>query len=184
MCIDSDRAFEIVAADPQGEDALSLLREAAIEARALYPELARSSGWPGNPPTPAGGTYLVGYRAGSPVGCVALRPMGGAAAEVRRMFVTRTARRGGLARELMAALELRARQLGYAVLRLETGNRQQPAIALYEALGFMPIAPFGEHANDPTSLCFEKPVTGVGLGVDPPAAQAERAGPAPDRRDR
>ena len=44
----------------------------------------------------------------------------------------------------------------YKVMRLETGNRQQPAMALYESFGFERIAPFGEYANDPTSVCYEK----------------------------
>ena len=46
--------------------------------------------------------------------------------------------------------------MGYTVMRLETGNRQHPAMALYESFGFERIAPFGEYANDPTSVCYEK----------------------------
>lgn len=48
--------------DPQGHDALALLREASIEARALYPDLhAPEAPWPTNPPTPTRGTYVVAY---------------------------------------------------------------------------------------------------------------------------
>lgn len=43
-------------------------------------------------------------------------------------------------------------------MRLETGKRQLSAIALYETLGFKRIEPFGEYANDPLSVCFEKMV--------------------------
>ena len=50
--------------NPQGTDALSLRREAAIEARALYPELhSEGTPWPGNSPTPLGGTYVIAYNA-------------------------------------------------------------------------------------------------------------------------
>lgn len=74
------------------------------------------------------------------------------------MFVVRNARPGGLARAILVALEREAQRLGYAVMRLETGNRQQSAMAFYEAHGFTRIAPFGEYIDDPTSVCYEKRV--------------------------
>jgi putative acetyltransferase len=143
--------------DPQGPDALALLREAAIEARALYPELfTPNAQWPTNVPTPERGTYLIAYSEDQPVACGAFRPLEQAVAEVRRMFVTRSARRRGLAKIILQELELQAREFGYTVLRLETGVRQSPAMALYESCGFRRIPPFGEYINDPTSVCFEK----------------------------
>ena len=134
-----------------------MLREAAIEARALYPELhSEGAPWPGNSPTPAGGTYVIAYEVEKPVGCGALRQIDSAMVEVRRMYVLKSARRAGVARKILVALEASASRLGYKVMRLETGNRQQPAMALYETFGFERIAPFGEYANNPTSICYEK----------------------------
>lgn len=75
------------------------------------------------------------------------------------MYVLQSARRQGLARTLLGVLEQEAARLGYQLMRLETGNRQKPAIALYQDCGFMQIPAFGEYRNDPVSLCFEKPVT-------------------------
>lgn len=75
--------FEIVEVDPPGTDALALLREAAIEARALYPEhVEPDATWPTNAPTPDRGVYLVACQAGRPVACGALRPIGPRLAEV------------------------------------------------------------------------------------------------------
>ena len=149
--------YAIRVVDPQGDDALSLLREAAIEARALYPELqAEAAAWPGNPPTPPGGTYVVAYVAQMPVACGALRPIDAVTVEVRRMYVLPAVRRTGVARKILVALEASAAQMGYKVMRLETGNRQRPAMALYDSFGFERIAPFGEYMNDPTSVCYEK----------------------------
>ena len=146
--------------DPQGDDALSLLREAAIEARALYPEShTEGAPWPGNPPTSPAGTYVVAYEGDVPVACGALRPIDTTMVEVRRMFVLRSFRRTGVARQILAALEREAARLDFEVMRLETGNRQGAAMALYASCGFVRIAPFGEHIDDPTSVCFEKPVT-------------------------
>jgi len=151
--------FTVLEVDPQGSDALSLLREAAVEARALYPELIeKDAPWPTNGPNPEGGIYLVAYQGTIPVGCGALRPLEPRVAEVRRMFVSRPGRRCGVARQVLGELEARARGLGYTALRLETGYKQVPAIKLYESAGFSRIEPFGVYVGDPTSVCFHKDI--------------------------
>lgn len=151
--------FQIIEVDPCGDDALSLLGEAASEARKLYPEnFAADAPWPANPPSPERGVYLLCYQEGAPVACGALRPIDEACVEVRRMFVTANARRRGLARAILRELEFRAVGFGYTIMRLETGNRQLSAMALYEVFGFKRIAPFGAYVNDPLSICFEKSV--------------------------
>ena len=130
--------------DPQSWSALSLLREAAIEARALYPESGTPNAqWPGNAPTPPRGVYLVAFVGGGPVACGALRPIDEQAVEIRRLFVISGARRQGHARALLSALERYAAGYGFNVMLLETGNRQSAAMALYESYGFERIAPFG-----------------------------------------
>jgi len=145
--------------DPRGEDALALLRQAAIEARKLYPELhAPDSPWPTNLPTSARGIYLVGYLDDNPVACGAIRPLDLTTAEVRRMYVARSARRRGFARAILRELEAAAARFGYRFMRLETGNRQLSAMAFYELYGFRRIEPFGEYIGDPTSVCYEKAV--------------------------
>lgn len=152
-------SLRVEKADPQGVDALALLREAAIEARALYPELTDPAApWPTNAPTPAGGVYLVAYTERDAVACGAMAPLESfpRTAEVRRMFVTRAARRQGVASAVLRALESHALQFGYRRLLLETGFKQQPAIALYESHGYVRIEPFGKYVGDPTSVCFEK----------------------------
>jgi putative acetyltransferase len=155
-------AFAIETADPQGTEAMSLLREAAFEARALYPELiAPNAPLPANPPLQERAAYFVAFLAGIPIGCGALRPLDEATAEVRRMYVLPSHRRAGIARALLAHLERTAAALHYTLIRLETGNRQLPAMALYESFGFRRIAPFGEYANDPTSVCYEKRVAPI-----------------------
>lgn len=148
----------IVAVEPQHPHALSLLREAALEARALYPELfALDAPLASNGPATPGSIYLLAYNpSGQAVACGALRRIDACCAEVRRMFVTAAARRRGLARAVLQALEDAARRLGYSALRLETGYRQEPAMALYRAAGFAAIPPFGPYIGDPVSRCFEK----------------------------
>lgn len=149
--------------DPQGKDALALLRDAAMEARELYPEIYRSGApWPTNSATPARGTYLIAYLDGKPLACGALRPLDESGVEARRIFVVKHARRRGLGRTILRALEAAAGRFGYTFMRLETGNRQLSAMALYTSYGFARIEPFGEYVADPTSVCYEKAVQLVG----------------------
>ncbi|MEN9868077.1 MAG: hypothetical protein RL748_3667 [Pseudomonadota bacterium] len=96
----SASTYTIMEVDPQGVDAMALLREAAIEARTLY-QVAEGTPWPGNPPTPPGGIYLVAYDGALPVACGALRPLDTETAEVRRMYVLKHLRRAGLARTML-----------------------------------------------------------------------------------
>jgi GNAT superfamily N-acetyltransferase len=103
------------------------------------------------------GTFLVVYRDGTPVGCGALRLVDADTAELKRMYVSPSARRTGLGRRLLAALESEARALGVRRLVLETGIRQAAALALYRATGFQPIPLYGEYRRSPeTSVCLGK----------------------------
>lgn len=150
-------SIRIEPTDPQGPEALSLLREAALEARRLYADLIDPSDpLPTNPPLPQRGAYFLAFLGEEPAGCGAIRPLDEDSAEVRRIYVLPSARRAGVARAILERLEQAALALGFRVLRLETGNRQQPAMALYEACGYVRIPPFGEYAGDPTSVCYEK----------------------------
>jgi putative acetyltransferase len=149
--------WDIRPVDPCGQDALDLLRLAAMEARDLYPELHKPEDpWPVNVPASTGDVYLVAYRDAKPVGCGALSRLNRQTAEVRRVYVTQSERRRGLARAILGALENQALTLGYRLLRLETGRRQLAAMALYRASGFTSIAAFGPYVGDPVSRCFEK----------------------------
>lgn len=153
-------ALRIEAVDPQHPEALRLLAEAALEARALYPELfAADSPPPRNPALGEREVYLLAWRDGRASGCVALHRRGAFSAEMRRMFVSRDLRRRGIARALLAAIEAQAARLGYREMVLETGRRQAPAIALYDGCGWRRIPAFGAYVGDPMSVCFGKSVS-------------------------
>lgn len=77
-------------------------------------------------------------------------------AELKRMFVSSAARGMGVGRALLDAVEGYARNLQIPSLRLETGEPQAAAIALYESAGYVRIPAFGEYLDDPTSVCMEK----------------------------
>lgn len=77
-------------------------------------------------------------------------------AELKRMFVSEAARGTGAGRALLEAVESAARDRGIRMLRLETGEAQVAAIALYERAGYVRIPAFGEYVDDPTSVCMAR----------------------------
>jgi GNAT superfamily N-acetyltransferase len=150
-------------ADPLGDDAIQLLRDMRAEALRRYGDIIDASAPPAtNEPLVPRSVFLIARLAGQPVGCAALRPMNAEIVEVKRVYVAPSVRRRGIARRLLAELEGKAIKLGYAIVRLETGNRQPEAVALYESRGFRRIAPYGCHVDDPLSICFEKELTREG----------------------
>ncbi len=70
------------------------------------------------------------------------------------MFVVEGARGRGLARELLEELERRARELGFAIVRLDTGPRQPRAQGMYERSGYVAIENF--NANPVATFFGEK----------------------------
>jgi GNAT superfamily N-acetyltransferase len=105
---------------------------------------------------PPEGVFLVAWEGEEPVACGGVCRYDETTAELRRMYVVPGARGRGLSRVLLAALEDEARSLGYAFVRLETGDRQPEAIGLYASSGYRPIPRFGPFANDERSVCLEK----------------------------
>lgn len=106
---------------------------------------------------PPHGRLLLLLDGAHPAGVVALRPLvdgSGTACEMRRLYVRPGWRGRGLGRALAEEIVVRARQLGYRAMRLETVPSMMAATALYRALGFRAIAPYGA---DPVAgaTCFE-----------------------------
>jgi GNAT superfamily N-acetyltransferase len=114
------------------------------------------------------GAFYVGYRDGVPVtmGGWRFRPdvdrLGAeCAAEVKRMYVAPSARRRGLARLMLAHLEVTARTAGADAIILETGTAQPEAMTLYESVGYQRIENFGFYRDYPDNRCYGR-VLGAG----------------------
>jgi DNA-binding MarR family transcriptional regulator/GNAT superfamily N-acetyltransferase len=90
------------------------------------------------------GLLLVARLHGKPIGCGALKFHGPEPAELKRMWVARSARGLGLGRRLLAELEERARRGGAGVVRLETNRSLTEAIALYRSAGYAEVAAFND----------------------------------------
>ena len=103
---------------------------------------------------PPGGAFLVIYADGKPVAGGGIKRDEDGVAEIKRMYVAPAARRQGLGRRLLEELEEKARELGYVRIRLDTGNRQPHAQAMYERAGYHPIENY--NGNSMASFWGEK----------------------------
>jgi ribosomal protein S18 acetylase RimI-like enzyme len=89
-----------------------------------------------------------------PAGCVALRALDVASAEVKRLYVRPRMRGRGLGRDLIVAAIAAARKNGYQRVVLDSLPSMQEALGLYRSLGFRAIPPY---LAEPTAgaSCFE-----------------------------
>ena len=115
---------------------------------------------------PPHGLFLVAEVDGVPAGCGAWRAYPPGGVEIKRVYVEPAFRRQGLAQAIVAELERSAAAAGHRNVVLNTGDRQPEALALYAALGYVPVPGYGVYACSPGA---------VFLGKDlPPAPAAER----------
>lgn len=113
---------------------------------------------------PPQGSFYVAYSGQRPVGTGAWRFRPDVAAElamprpaeIKRMYVDPSARGLGVARQLLAHLELTAAEQGASHLILETGEPQREAIGLYTSSGYLPVAPFGHYRHEAQVRCFAR----------------------------
>jgi GNAT superfamily N-acetyltransferase len=87
-----------------------------------------------------GAAWLVAYDGDRAVACGGLRPLAPDTGEIKRMFVTPTARRRGLARRLLAELEAIARDAGQTRIRLLTTELLPEALELYAKAGYTVVS--------------------------------------------
>lgn len=140
------------------EPAAALVQSMRDEIAALYdglrldgPDMPKAG--PGEL-APPGGTFVVGFEDGVAVCVGGVKRLPDGACEIKKMFVAEAARGRGVARTLLEELERRARELGYSVVRLDTGPRQPRAQRMYERAGYLQIENF--NANPVATFFAEK----------------------------
>lgn len=137
----------------------ALSPEKIDQARALFLEYAGSLGFslcfqnfrqeldtlPGKYAPPDGVLLLAEGKPGEAAGCVAVRPLGNGACEMKRLYVRPAYRSTGTGRELVEAAVAWARMRSYRAMKLDTiPGRMDAAIRLYRNLGFVECPPYYE----------------------------------------
>jgi DNA-binding MarR family transcriptional regulator/GNAT superfamily N-acetyltransferase len=100
--------------------------------------------------TPPAGCLLIAYLHAEPVGCGAVKHHHDAPSELKRMWVSPSARGLGLGRRLLEELETLAAESGASTTRLETNRSLVEAISLYRSAGYREVRayndePFADH---------------------------------------
>ena len=108
------------------------------------------------PYSPPGGCLLVATQNDATIGIIGLKPLMPGIAEIKRLYVLPEARGAGLGRILAERAIAEARVKGYERVRLDTHRPSMgAAIALYRALGFVQILPYGLNPDGQFAF-FEK----------------------------
>ena len=133
--------------------------------QALDEELARLSEAYGPPE----GLTLLAVRDGEVTGAVACRDLHDGSCEMKRLYVPDRFRGQGTGRLLCEALVDRATSAGFRLMRLDTGELNAEATAMYLDLGFTECAPFHQY---PASLMphlrfMERPLGGGPADPEP-----------------
>ena len=138
---------QFFACPPTEAPAATLLAEMVAEMRALYDIVDGTLGVPLEPEelAPPTGIYLVGWLRGEAVAGGGLRLVTPEIVELKRMYVRPAFRGLGLARPLLAALEVEGQLLGASVARLDTGPKQPRARDLYERCGYAAIGNWNQN---------------------------------------
>jgi DNA-binding MarR family transcriptional regulator/GNAT superfamily N-acetyltransferase len=138
---------EVRRVDPDGADARSCVRTyfAELDRRSEsgFDTAAGISAEP-HEVTPPAGVFLVAYLRGEPVGCGAVKHHPGDPSEIKRMWVSESARGLGIARRILAQLEADAVRSGATTARLETNKSLVEALALYRSADYVEVTAFND----------------------------------------
>jgi len=141
-------SVEIAAEAPDSVDARRCLAEYFRELAARFSagfDPAKQGHDGAEDMTPPLGLFVVARLDGDPVACGALKRLGPAIGEIKRVWTCASARRLGIARKVLRTLEGAARDLGLKTIRLDTNRALTEARDLYRQEGYREIARYNEN---------------------------------------
>jgi putative acetyltransferase len=93
------------------------------------------------------------------IACGCIRDLGdNLTVELKRMFTIKVERGQGIGKIIVEALEKWAFELQFKRMILETGVKQNSAIAMYQKIGFQIIENYGEYLGNSNSICMAKDI--------------------------
>jgi GNAT superfamily N-acetyltransferase len=151
--------FDAAIASPTDPSVRVLLDELDDELFTQAPNDEHFIELPSDDVTPGKGAMVMLRLDGDPVGCGAVRDLGGGDAELKRMYVRPQARGLRLGSVLIDLLEQHARDLGARRVLLETSADLPAAVTMYERAGYQRVERFGPYVNSHSSYCMGKTLT-------------------------
>ena len=142
--------------DPRRTDVLALLGEHLTDMYATSPAESVHALDPTALTAPGITFWTARGDQGALLGCVALKELAPADAELKSMRTTTIARGRGIGTALLAHVIAEATGRGYRTVHLETGTQDYfaPARRLYERAGFVECPPFADYRLDPHSVFY------------------------------
>jgi GNAT superfamily N-acetyltransferase len=131
---------KILPAQPDASPGTELIAAMLAELDALYGK--REGPRPTATPTelsPPDGGFFIAWRGEHPVASGGFKRLEGTLAEIKRIYVIPRYRSRGIAGEMLEFVEAQARAAGYDRIRLQHGDDQPHALALYTSGGYHPI---------------------------------------------
>lgn len=99
---------------------------------------------------------LLAYEGEQAIGCACLKPYSEDAVMLKRVFVRPEYRGHHISTELLTRLEVRAKELGYKQMLLQTRAECIVAVKLYESLGYEQVPNFPPYEGMSEALCYRK----------------------------
>lgn len=105
---------------------------------------------------PEDARVVITYDKDTPIACGAFKPIAEGVVEIKRMYVSPSARGRAIGALMLEKLEKWAKEEGFHTAQLETGINQPEAIRLYEKVGYQRIPNYGPYEGVELSLCYAK----------------------------
>ncbi len=144
--------FSINPENPESAEATSLLTELSLKLAEIAGNDGKSSFDISDMFEPRSLFVIAKNKNKEAVGCGAIRPVSTEIAEVKRMY----SKGKGAGKAILEFLEIRAAELGYKELRLETRRVNEYAVNFYLKNGFRQIPNYGKYDGRPEAVCFSK----------------------------
>ncbi|WP_432468450.1 GNAT family N-acetyltransferase [Agarivorans sp. Z349TD_8] len=103
-------------------------------------------------------TFFSAWLGNELQGCLAIKQLTSEHIELKSMRTAHSARKSGVASQLLTHVLNVATENGYRKVSLETGSQAffKPARSLYEKFGFSYCGPFSDYTEDPNSRFMTK----------------------------
>lgn len=142
--------------DPDHADARGLIAALSQRLAAITGSSGQASFDEDDVRGPGAAFLLARDEQGRAIGCGGLRPLQPGVAEIKRMYAGVAGQ--GVGSAVLAALEAKAKSLGYGEIRLETRRVNTVAVGFYLRAGYREIPPYGRYVGRPEAVCFAKPI--------------------------